>query len=1175
MHNNPYVGPRPFERGDRAKFFGRTREARDLLALIMAERVVLFYAESGAGKTSLLNTQIIPALEDEGFYVLPVVRVGSELPPGLPAAAVKNIFVFSVWLGLMGADTPLATMTGNNLLAAIQSQWTNAPRDEFDEPRPPLLVLDQFEEILTTHRERWQEAQGFFEQLAEALEKIPKLGIVLAMREDFVAGLDPYAPLLPKRLKTRYRMERLGYEGALEAVKKPAALAGVPFAPDVAEQLVDDLRCIKVVTLAGQEAESIGPNVEPVQLQVVCSQLWENLPEQADRQIDAADMQEYGDTDRALIDFYESAVQQTAQQAGLKERDVRRWFDRQLITPLQTRGLVLRGESDTAGLPNAAVDLLERRHLISSDVRAGARWYELAHDRLIEPVLHSNRAYDRARQTTLRLTAQQWRQTKQSGLLYLGAALREAEAWIAAHPDEAEPEEIEFVQASGQLEKSRRRRRLLNVAGFATAAVVIAVISVLGVLAYQQSRMATSRQYAAIATRLQYGDQQQAILVSRLANEVAHTAESEIALRQAILDYYPTTVLPDVPDVVYTAQYSPDGQQILAGLNNGEARVWDAQTHALRQTFPVGVGTAADRSDQLGIWSAAYRPDGQQIAFTSGKHLEIWQAAGTPVITLTEPTKTVLSVAYSPDGKWLAAGGDDKVIYVWNTQTWQPISLTNNTNSVRSVAFSPDGKWLGAGSFDRLITLHPIAVTASGALSIGLPLTLTGHTGNVNAIAFSPDSQRLASAADDRTVRVWSVKTGKEQTTLTGHTDAVRAVSFSTDGQYLLSGSSDTTVLIWAIGRSDPQYIDYLTGPTSLINGVDFSPDGRYILGGSGDGSIWIWDRQPPATANYATLNGHTQGVRRLVYSPDGSRLASASRDGTVKLWDVVSGQNVMTLPRSGGDLWSAAFSPDGKWVATAGADSTVRLWDISAGQPTTATWALRGHGKDQVDAVAFSPDGLYLASGGWDKNAVIWDTQTWQPLHTLTGTDGHLDDVYNVAFSPDSRILATAAGDHTIKLWDVATGVLLKTLVGHTNEVYGLAFRPDGQQLASGGWDNTIRLWDMQTYTTTEVLAGTSYIYDVAYSPDGQYLVSGSRDQATTLWDLTTPSPQAIAILYGHTSLVRAVAYRPDGKVFASGSQDTTIRRYPALFEDVLALSKAMVPRELTLEEEEALLGK
>ncbi len=1172
MHNNPYVGPRPFERADRDRFFGRARETRDLLALIMAERVVLFYAESGAGKTSLLNTQIIPHLEEEGFYVLPIVRVGSELPPGLPATAVKNIFVFSVWMGLMGQETPLATMTGNNLLAAIKHQWANAPRDEFEEPHPPVLILDQFEEILTTHRDHWQEAQRFFEQLAEALEKIPKLGIVLAMREDFVAGLDPYAPLLPKRLKIRYRMERLGYEGALEAVKKPAALAGCSFEPDVAENLVNDLRRIKATTFALKDEMTIGPSVEPVQLQVVCNQLWANLPD--DRQtITAEDVQQYGNIDRALINFYEGAVKQVTQQTSVKERDVRHWFDRQLITPMQTRGLVLRSEKDTAGLPNAAVDLLEQRHLICSDVRAGARWYELSHDRLIDPVLQADRTYDAARQTTLRLTARQWQQTRHSGLLFLGQALREAEAWIAAQPDDVEPEEIEFVRASVQLERSRRRRRLLNIAGFAMAAIVIAVVSVSGFIAYRQSRIAASREYAAVASRLQYGDQQQAIIVSRMSNAAAHTAESEIALRQATLDYYPTTTLPDVPDVVYTTLYSPDGRQILAGLVNGEARAWDAQTRQLLYTYPVGVGLSEDRSDERGIWGAAYRSDGQQIAFTNGKNIQIWQVNGAPVITLTGHTNLVFSVAYSPDNKWLASCGGDSKTFIWNTQTWQPISLTNHARTVRSVAFSPDGKLLGVGSWDRSLTLHPIELTASGALSIGLPITLTGHTGNINAIAFSPDSKRIASASDDRTVRVWDVQTGQERITLTGHTDAVRSVSYSADGQYLLSSGSDAVVLIWAIGRSDTQYIDYLTGPTSVINGAAFSPDGRWVVGGSGDGSIWMWDRLPSANAAYTTLNGHTSGVRRLIYNPTGTLLASASADGSVQLWDAVSGEKVMALPRIGGGLWSAGFSPDGKLIATAGADGTTRIWAISAGQPTTATIALSGHGKDQVAAVAFSPDGHYLATGGWDKNAVIWDAQTWQPLYKL---EGHLDDVYAVVFSPDSRTLATGSGDDTIKLWDMATGKLITTLAGHTSDVFGLAYRPDGQQLASGAWDNTIRLWDTRTFKTTEILAGhTGYVYDVAYSPDGKYLISGSRDQATYLWNLTKPSPEVIGMLYGHTALVRAVAYRPDGRTFVSGSSDTTIRRYPALFEDVLRLSKAVVPRELTPEEREALLGK
>ena len=373
MRNNPYVGPRPYERRDRHNFHGRDREARELRALIVAEREVLFYAQSGAGKTSLLNAVVIPALEEKGFHVLPVARVGSDLPPEIRAEDVDNVFVFSALLALAGEDVDPQTLL-HYTLRQFTEEKCPAPEDEFDS-RPLVLIFDQFEELFTTHRSRWQDAEGFFVQVRQALDAMPRLGVVFAMREDYVAELDPYIPLFPRRLRARFRMERLGPKGALAAVEKPAQDAGCPFEPGVAQRLVDNLRLIKVRRQAGAREETVaGPSIEPVQLQVVCRRLWDNLPEQKDSAIQWQEVEQYGDIDQALTDFYESALSRVMQETKVGERTLRRWFSEQLITPIGTRGLALQGREETAGLPNAAVDVLEHLHLIRADVRAGARW---------------------------------------------------------------------------------------------------------------------------------------------------------------------------------------------------------------------------------------------------------------------------------------------------------------------------------------------------------------------------------------------------------------------------------------------------------------------------------------------------------------------------------------------------------------------------------------------------------------------------------------------------------------------------------------------------------------------------------------------------------------------------------------------------------------------------------
>lgn len=404
--DNPYVGPRTFTEAEHDLFFGRDREASDLCARVLSERLVLFYAQSGAGKSSLINTRLIPKLREEYDYtVLPVARVSGELPSGV--TGVDNIYLFNLMLSLdsSGRDSGrFANMQLSQFLAGLSSddgrqfvyqegvEPVQKAEAQSDSAIPYVLIIDQFEEILTDHPHRWKDREVFFRQMDQAMAKDPLLWVVLTLREDYVAELEPYAPFLASRMRARFYMQRMDYNAALEAVKKPAELAGWHFAEGVAEELVKNLCQIRVF---GQKGSQVGQYVAPVQLQVVCFQLWEKLRGKPDDEITVQDLKKAGNVDSALADFYELVVAKVLQEkdTGVSEIDLRNWFEKKLITEAGTRGTVYQGVKDTAGLPNQAVKALEMQFLLRTEIRAGGTWYELVHDCFVDPILQSNQRW--------------------------------------------------------------------------------------------------------------------------------------------------------------------------------------------------------------------------------------------------------------------------------------------------------------------------------------------------------------------------------------------------------------------------------------------------------------------------------------------------------------------------------------------------------------------------------------------------------------------------------------------------------------------------------------------------------------------------------------------------------------------------------------------------------------
>ncbi len=1204
---NPYVGPYTFTREQRDLFFGRKLEARNLLALVIAERLVLFYAQSGAGKSSLINTCLIPDLEEEGFKVLPIGRVGITPPSD---GKVDNIFIHNLQSSLSQQNLNANPLPNPNVTLKdfLHSLAFTRPTDNYNqptdfdggEPPPRVLIIDQFEEIFTTHLEAWGRREGFFKQLREVLEDDDRLWIVLVMREDYVAALTPYVHLLPDKLRARLYLERLEYKAALEAVKKPAALYGRTFAKDVATILINDLRRLQL----GHSSPLFGQYVEPVHLQIVCRRLWDRLP--SDRKIILEeDLGEAGNVNQALTDFYEDCLKKVLPTyPTLSERHLRAWVDTYLITPSRTRGLVQQKENETGGLPNTAVDILCEARLIRTERRGQNTWYELTHDRLIEPIQTRNTKWFEQNLSTLQRQADLWDKRKRPGdLLLRDYSLKEAEQWAKDHPDVLTDTEKEFLIASQEArevikQKRRQVRRLRIIFSLLFCVILCTLCEAIrerGVAQNAKTIAETERNRAEDLTKITQANQLAAQTLNHLDNldqALLLSVEASKEMTGAQVMGSLTAALEASPHLVAYLQghrqgvngvaFSPDGGTLASVSSDDTLRLWHVPPLAeLLNGQAVAQPNGSPLAGRFGdnILSVAFSPKAQILASGGCNTIILWDAdTHKRLYQLAGHADCIDALAFSPDGTILASGSRDKTIRLWKVATGQPIGqpLLGHTDDVRGLAFSPKGEILVSGGEDQTILLWD--------LSRSQPISHTlGVVDNwVTSLAFRPPKGEILAAASYDKITLWDVSSGQQKDTVIAHAATIFSLAFSLDGHWLASGSADKTISLWDLttGQSDR-----LAGHHSWVRSVAFSPDGQTLASGGDDGAVILWDvtsRQrlaqtltthPQQITSIAaspngnawayggdggvivlssavnnwqplSLTGHTNRVNSLAFNPKGQLLASAGDDQQVLLWDAATGQQ-WNQPLAGHTegVWSVAFNPqDDRLLASGGLDGRVILWNVTGTHPLSTT--LSGH-TGSVWSVAFSPNGQTLASAGEDGTIVLWNLATAQIIRQLEGQ--HEKGVISVVFSPDGQTLASGSQDTTIILWDVATGRLLHQLKGHKDSVMQVAFSQDGGTLASGSLDKTIRLWDVTSGTAKgPPLKGHNLaIYNVLFVPgEDQILLSGSRDGTIRWWNVQTDQPLRDQPLTGPASQINSLAFSPNGKVLASagGKADSTI---------------------------------